>query len=386
MGWSRNNHERDERDDDGDGRSYDDETRQQPGFAGSWARVRPSLDNPMSWSVPFIRVRGIDVRIHLAFLLLVAYQLLTAIAPAANEQSVRLGIWPTVIAMTMLFAVVLLHEFGHCIACRRTGGSADEILMWPLGGLAYCAPDHRWTAHFWTAVGGPLVNVAILAITAPLVGLLTGSWLGGALPNPLQFAPPAAIFAEDGLRQGLLLALFSLHWIALLLLLFNLLPLYPLDGGRVLQALLWPRIGYTRSIRASCRAGFIGAIVLGVFGAVTMNLAVLGIAIFGGFTCVMTLKQLQYTEEALGFEDDEGHAVAAIGRADAEAERRERAAAQAAAAKVEALRQKDEAQRAREEAEFDRILDKIRASGIASLSAAEKRVLERETERRRGGG
>lgn len=358
------------RDGSGDG---DDAMRQ--GFTGSWSRTRPSFDSPMSWSLPLFPVAGIQVRIHLFFLILIAWQVLEAAFPAANNAAWRPDLLHAVIRIAAVFLIVLLHEFGHSLTCRFWGGTSDEILMWPLGGLAYCSPPHSWKAHLATAVGGPMVNVLLLAITIPSIGLITGNWLQAAFPNPFLFAPPIAM--SDRLA---LFTLYAFHHFALVLLLFNLIPLYPLDGGRIAQALFWPRVGYARSVRYACRVGFIGAIGLLLVGAIQVNMTLMAIAFFGGVTCVRTLQQLAYTEEMLGYEDSEGGAIAqsAMER-ESDEERRER--------ENEAKRRaKAEEAKAREAAEFDRILSKISSTGIQSLSAEEKAVLERETERRRRGG
>ena len=90
-----------------------------------------------------------------------------------------------------------------------------------------------------------------------------------------------------------------------MLLLFNLLPIFPLDGGRILQELLWPKFGYVRSMRYSVRVGYIGAIGLFIMGVVSKNMMLMGIALFGGITCYITHRQLQFTQETLGFESDD---------------------------------------------------------------------------------
>jgi hypothetical protein len=182
-----------------------------------------------------------------------------------------------------------------------------------------------------------------------------------------------------------LATLYLVNWVAVLLLLFNLLPLFPLDGGRVLQSALWPRVGYARSMRIAARAGLIGAVLLGVVGLWQSTVSLILIAVFGGLTSYQTIKQLDFTEELMGFEDSEGGVFATLGEddeedaaaGDAERKRREEA---------ERRRADDAARQAKDEAEFDRILDKIREQGIGSLSASERRVLERETERRRRSG
>jgi stage IV sporulation protein FB len=343
------------------------------GFTGSWTRVRPSFDDPMSWSLPLFRAFGIDVRIHLFFLLLIAWQILDATWPlATGTGSAKLGIEYVLTRIAVVFGIVLLHEFGHAFACRRWGGTADEILMWPLGGLAYCAPPQAWQAHLATAVGGPMVNVLLLVTVGPILGLLTGEWSRVLLPNPISFNPPLAVYESFGI-----FILFAIQWFSLVLLLFNLLPLYPLDGGRILQALLWPRVGYARSVRYACRAGFCGAIALVILAALTMNMSLFAIGLFGGFTCLATLRRLNETESMLGFEDSEGSAFAASAQMrESEEERKERDAERARKAKAI----EDEARQA---AEFDRILDKIRVEGMQSLTGAERAVLQKETEKRR---
>ena len=347
------------------------------GFTGSWSRTRPSFDSPMSWSLPLFRVAGIDIRIHLFFLILIAWQVLEAVLPAADGANVRLGLLYTVIRIGAVFTIVLLHEFGHALTCRRWGGASEEILMWPLGGLAYCAPPHAWKAHLATAIGGPMVNVIILCITIPSLGIITGEWMRVAFPNPFVFDPPFSLRDSTGL-----FVLYAFHQFSLVLLLFNLIPLYPLDGGRIAQALFWPKVGYARSVRYACRLGFVGAIGLLLAGAIVANMSLVAIAFFGGVTCVRTLQQLSFTEEALGYEDSEGSEIArsaqwSPGR-ESEAERKAREDEERQQAKVAEVQ-------AREAAEFDRILDKIRVSGMQSLTAAERRVLERETDRRRRG-
>ncbi len=356
----------------GDEGFRDPDASARQGFTGSWARTRPTFDNPMSWSLPLFRVAGIDVRIHLLFLILIAWQVLDATWPMASQGATRLGIEYVLVRITVIFLIVLLHEFGHALTCRRWGGTADEILMWPLGGLAFCAPPHQWKAYLATAVGGPMVNVLIMLVAAPILGLWTGQWLRVALPNPLVFAPPLAVYERFDL-----FTLFTLNWLSLVLLLFNLLPLYPMDGGRIFQAICWSKVGYARSVRYACRAGFCGAILLLVVAAVTMNMSLFAIAMFGGITCFSTLKQLDYTESMMGFEDSEGSIFTeSLVQTESDDERKQREAEEKKQAKAEG-------DRARQAAEFDRILDKIREQGMQSLTAAERKALERETERRR---
>ncbi len=332
---------------------------------GDWRGLRPTLDNPMTWSVPLMRVLGITVRIHAVFLIYIVIQMLVAV-----KEPRGLGMGPTLMLLACLFGVVLVHEFGHCLACRWSGGAADEILMWPLGGLAYCRPSHRWLPHLITAAGGPMVNVVLLAVLIPTIGLWTGHWWGVAIANPLVLHLPAEVT-----EPWPLMVLYLLNDVSLILLLFNLLPVFPLDGGRIMQALLWRTFGYARSMRYAVRVGYVGAIGLGIMGFVTKNWMLVGIAIFGGFTCWITHRQLQFTQEMLGFESDD-YSASLYGPDEIDA-----------AKTAPSWRQRADQRRARREREetaaVDEILQKIAARGMQSLSGVEKRQLRRATRRRK---
>lgn len=333
---------------------------------GTLARLRRMLggsDDPLRWSLPLFRFSGIAVRLHVFFLIFIVARVLASLSPTS------LSTGYTVMALAALFSIVLLHEFGHCFACRHVGGTAEEILMWPLGGLAYCAPPNRPSAHLVTVLGGPAVNVILLLFFAPALYLLTSSWKA-ALPNIMALGDS---FAALQLASGSLwlAALWWLNVINLILLLFNLLPMFPLDGGRIVQALLWSRTDYRRSMTVAVNTGFAAAVILGVLALVINDIMVLGIAIFGGIVCYLEKRRLRFAEEELGFAgydfskgyagmDDEPD-EATQSRAEKEHERQER-----------------------EAEELDRILAKVSREGMGSLSFTEKRVLRRATKRRQG--
>src|SRR5437879_5387777 len=114
----------------------------------------------------------------------------------------------------------MLHEFGHALACRQVGGRADQIVLWPLGGVAYVDPPQRPGPMLWSIAAGPLVNVVLFPI------LLGACFLAGAAGWAKSF--------RDGYVFLLMVAVIN-KW----LLLFNLLPIYPLDGGQIFRSLLW---------------------------------------------------------------------------------------------------------------------------------------------------
>ena len=338
------------------------------GGIGRWfRRVFGDGENPLTWAVTLYRAWGITVKIHLIYMIWIIAKL---IASGARDQ---FGFVLTVMTMAALFGLVLIHEYGHCFACRRVGGEADQILMWPLGGLAYCSPPHSWRAHLATVVGGPMVNVVLWPILGAAVWGLTGS-IGDIVFNPFT---PGSVLGGLTLRSGgasyALAGVWLLYYLNVVLLAFNvLLPMYPMDGGRILQALLWAKIGYQRSMAISTTLGLVAAVVLSVMAIVFGQMTLFAIALFAGITCWMQQRQLRFVgDPALGgYDFDRGFA----GMPEANEEprtpsRRERRRAQ---------------KQADYEKEFDRILDKISREGMGGLTAREKHVLSRDTARRRG--
>jgi Zn-dependent protease len=139
-------------------------------------------------------------------------------------------------AYLLLFTIVLLHEFGHALACRSVGGEADRIVLWPLGGTAFVNPPPRPGALLWSIAAGPLVNVVVLFISVPLLFAYRGDY--------------------SGLGRFIVYGLFLQN---LGLLIFNLLPIYPLDGGQIVRALLWFVIGRVNSLAVSAWIGLVVA-------------------------------------------------------------------------------------------------------------------------------
>lgn len=197
-----------------------------------------------SGALRLFQFKGITVYLHWSWFLLAFWQ------TSSNAHKYENPLWAGLQYLT-LFAIVLLHEFGHSLACRQVGGRAEQIVLWPLGGVAYVAPPQRPGAVLWSIAAGPLVNVALLPV------LLLLNW--GAAALGLQESAPD-MFAY----------LQAVQMINFVLLGFNLLPIYPLDGGQILQAILWFFIGQARSLYVCSLIGLLGA------------LAVLGFALFTG--------------------------------------------------------------------------------------------------------
>ena len=187
-------------------------------------------------SIHLFRVAGLNVWLHWSWFVIamfeISYRRGSFVSPA----------W-IVLEYVTLFVIVLLHEMGHAFACRSVGGQADEIVLWPFGGVAYVAPPMRPGATLWSIAAGPLVNVALFF---PLTLLLV---LTGTSPFAVQPSDPNHY-------------LQAVWWTNAVLLGFNLLPIYPLDGGQILRSLLWFAVGRARSLMAASVIGIIGVPVL----------------------------------------------------------------------------------------------------------------------------
>ncbi len=336
----------------------------------------PALDNPINWSFGVGRLFGIRIRLHLFFLLGGVYVIASEIRRAA-EGAGWIGLGYGAGTLGLLFLIVLLHEFGHCWGARRVGGSAQEILLWPLGGLASVSTPHTARANLITAVAGPLVNVVICVVVAAVLIALTGS--GWAVPwNPFAYGHTAVPLTSSW--QLWLVIVFSVSY---LMLLFNLAPVFPLDGGRVFQCLLWPSRGYADATRVATGVGMVGAIGFGVLGLISGEYLLFFIAVFGYMTCWQQRQVLKMggsgAENEYGYDFSQGYTSLAKPREvhrPGYFERRRAAKAQ------QQIRQ--EAERIeRHRRKVDAILKKISESGAAALTPEERRVLELETQRQR---
>lgn len=184
-------------------------------------------------SIHLFRFSGIDVFLHWSWFLVAAYEI-------NSRKGAYSSITWNVLEYLALFLIVTLHEFGHALACRQVGGSADHIVLWPLGGVAYVNPPQRPGATLWSIAAGPLVNVALWVILSGIGLLSRGSaWLA-ASPD----------------LHALLRSIFVIN---LGLLIFNILPIYPLDGGQILRSLLWFLVGRAPSLMAAAVIGLLGA-------------------------------------------------------------------------------------------------------------------------------
>ena len=137
----------------------------------------PSFKNG---SLRLFRFAGIDVFLHWAWFLVAAFEI------SNRTRNYSSPVW-NVLEYLTLFLIVMVHEFGHALACRQVGGIADRIMLWPLGGVAYVDPPPRPGATLWSIAAGPLVNVALIPILK-LIGISSRSFGWAAtMPDAYDF-------------------------------------------------------------------------------------------------------------------------------------------------------------------------------------------------------
>ena len=182
-------------------------------------------------------------------------------------------VW-NVVEYLSLFAIVLTHEFGHQLACRSVGGKTHDIVLWLLGGVAYVNPPQRPGAQLWSIAAGPLVNVVLIPVFSVLVSVSTHLQWYDSHPDLFHY-------------------LQNLWWMNVGLLIFNMMPVYPLDGGQILRSLLWFPFGRANSLLAASIIGFIGLAALIVLAILDQSLWLGFIAVFIAMNCWGGLKQAQ---------------------------------------------------------------------------------------------
>lgn len=199
----------------------------------------------MGWSWRIGRIAGIDVYMHFTFLLLLGWVFWEHYAFHGSLAEAAAGL----VLILALFGIVVLHELGHALAARRYGIRTRDITLLPIGGVARLErmPDDP-KQELVVALAGPAVNVVMAA------GIFIGLGVGQTL------APVGEVMHVGGNFLG------QLFWVNVMLVAFNLLPACPMDGGRVLRALLAMRLDYVRATQTAARVGQGMALLFGFLG------------------------------------------------------------------------------------------------------------------------
>lgn len=202
----------------------------------------------MRWSWKLGRLAGINVYMHATFLLLILFVLFIDFSKGGTALTAAIGVGFVLI----VFAFVVLHELGHALTARRYGVQTRDIILLPIGGVARLERmPEKPREELAVAIAGPLVNVALALI---LLAILLAI---GVTPHLADFRGMSSGFIED-------LMIVNVWLVA-----FNLLPAFPMDGGRVLRALLATRMNYARATKTAARVGQGMAVIFGIVGLFT---------------------------------------------------------------------------------------------------------------------
>jgi len=314
------------------------------------------------WSIPVGRIAGVEIR--------VSWMLPAFAVVAVLLMGLALGLTYS----ALLFTIVLFHEFGHVIAARSTGGSAEEIVLSPLGGLAAAIPGPGYPAQIITAAGGPLVNFVICSLLFP------GLYAPETLPRVLLPELPFALLQVETLGIQLCLLTFHISWV---LLLINLLPVFPFDGGQMLHGALSMRMPADRVFRGMIVGGFVTAGVL-LVGGLVANWAWL--AVLGAIVLAINIMQ-SFQEGSQEFRDDSfmgydfSQGYTSLERTSgrtADKESKQQSSWQRWRDRRQARREQQARERQEnDEAQLDSLLAKVHDHGVQSLTPSEKRLLQR---------
>jgi len=223
-------------------------------------------------SATLFKLFGIEVRVHWSFVLILAYG---AFAYSSGAANVLIGALYGILVILLLFVCVTLHEFGHALVAKYYKVNVPHITLLPIGGVASLErmPD-KPLQEFLIAIAGPLVNFVIAVLLFPLLLLLRGFQTGSLTYNNV------GEFINQIQSPGVVNLLVYLVVTNLALGIFNLLPAFPMDGGRILRALLAMAIAYVDATRIAVFVGRIMAALFALWGILNGNIFLLLIAFF----------------------------------------------------------------------------------------------------------
>jgi Zn-dependent protease len=359
------------------------------------------MHDPFAWSFPLVRLFGITVRIHWLFPFVALGLILHTALGKSQGSAYPPGAWiDSAILLGILFFSILLHEFGHCFAARAVNGDAQEVLLWPLGGLANVDVPHRPKAHFITAAGGPAVNIVLACAFALLLIFVCKP---GYQPiwNPLPEQAPllrsdAGTVALRPWSGGdpevmspyaLPVWLARAFWLNYFLALLNIVLVgFPMDGGRLLQASLWPSLGYRQATLFAVFAGFAVVFIVALYAIIQTSVLGLCLALFICQACYRQWVILEtggeegvfgydFSQGYTSLERDQIQAAPAVRRVSWWRRWLQRRAAR--------KMQREQEQREAEERRMDELLEKLHRHGKASLTDEEQRFMKRVSDRYR---
>ncbi len=337
------------------------------------------MSDSSSWSLPLGRWMRVHVRVHALFLVVTVFTLFLA------TRGPDTGAPHAAIAIGVLLASVLLHEWGHALAAIRVGGSAETLLIGPLGGLRFVEVPREPHAELIASLAGPLVNLGILLAVLPVL-LLSGVAVPGLL-NPLE---PAE------LMQGPLgiVALKLTLWINWLILLANLLPAFPFDGARMLRAMLRPALDERGATLVAVRASKLTALGLCVWAWLASDSAtgtalpswvpILSLAILVYFSAAQEAgrgEPREWDEDLLSYDFSQGYT--SLERSTESPQQTGGVVQRWLNSRRDLRRRRRESREQDEERQVDDILVRLHERGMSGLTPDERALLQRVSARYR---
>lgn len=337
--------------------SYDDDADRFAGIKKVLARIFGDGENPIAWGFPVAKIKGISIRVHL---IMVVYLLSQLIFTMPGHKAGAMFVIPSIIAVIVL---VVLREAAGVYVALRNGASCERIMLWPLGALETPKFEDETTTkiELQTALAPTAFHLACIPVfLIPLV-LLTGSTQAGAF-NP--FSPSSSIYTltlqDSNTTPWWLVTIWSFHVVNLIILVMNLIPMYPLDGGNILRILFERTKNNLDAHHASAYTGLWVATAVGLLGLLFSDaVMLLAVAIVAGIVCTIERRRAQFL----------GHASMIPGFPDPSINSDEVDPKPAVKAKAEPDLE-----------HLDAILQKISDSGIESLTRTERRTLKKATE------
>jgi Zn-dependent protease len=332
------------------------------------------------WSLSLGHWAGIHVRIHIFLLLFAVLSL--AYMPVDLY-------WPAFLTLAVAAASLALHEAAHALAALRVGGKVDTVILGPVGGLVSPRVPDEPEVQLFVALAGPIMHLSLVVVAA--VGLT----LAGYSDVILELLKPLNLsLYDDGSTNTWLLVGKLTLWLNWMLMLLNLLPAYPFDGGPIFRAMLWPALGRRTARVVTGRAGMVVGVLIAAaaipeFGPPELNsftfvklpLVMLGIFVF--FSARQDLVS-DWSEDL--FDDVGGYRVRSDGvdllaPMELENDEEEAVLVEHQHRQGEPREQRRQSQEAFEDARVDDILARLHDTSISQLSREEIEILQRASER-----
>ncbi len=354
-----------------------------------------------TWSLNLGRWGGLRVRLHAFFLVAAVFMLLVATQSGSTNL-----LWIGGLSIAVHFAIVALHELAHGYAALRVGGHTDEIAIGPLGGMVRLHVPHDPQRELITVLAGPAVNVILAILLAPLVFIIARVQ-GLDLFHPIAPGSFVPIMADGLTARMIVLTAFKLaFWLNWVVLLVNVLPAFPFDGGRFLRTILWPALGYRTAVIWVARSTKFLAAIFCLLAWLSWEVYPMSVvpawvplvlmAIYMFFSANQEISRLEnraVDDDLFGYDFDEDHAELDDEFDDDSYDNfyddtddefddmtlvdrwREKRREQ----RIRQARAQEEA----EEARVDRILDRLHHEGYEALSIEERALLSRVSARYR---